>query len=343
LALGLVGVDPIAVEIGADLAPLLAPPLSDALLDRIGEVRRALAADIGVVLPGVRLRDDLTRDPRTYGIRVRDRLVGAGRLELDRLLAVADESVLASFGGRIEPEPVYGLPAAWIAPEGRDNAASAGALVFDPISVIGSHLAEIARVHAAELVGRQELQTLLEHLRASVPALVKEIGGDALPFGSLHRAFGLLLREAAWPRDPIAVIEAMLEAGTNEPRELAEAARRAIVPDLLRRRGVTQLEPAIFEPASEQRLVASWCRSDAYDPATALAVRARIEAYATRTPRDRAAVVCTAALRPVLADFLLRCGLRIGVYAYGELPSEVTLSPAEVIEEREPNALVACT
>jgi flagellar biosynthesis protein FlhA len=341
LALGLVGVDSIAVEIGADLAPLLAPPLADALLDRIGEVRRALAADIGVVLPGVRLRDDLARDPRTYGIRVRDRLVGVGRLELERLIAVADESILASFGGRIEPEPVYGLPAAWIAPEGRDGAANAGALVFDPISVIGSHLAEIARVHAAELVGRQELQTLLEHLRATVPALVKEIGGEALPFGSLHRAFGLLLREAAWPRDPIAVIEAMLEAGTHEPRELAEAARRAIVPDLLRRRGVTQLEPAIFDPAFEQRLVAIWCGSDAYDPATALAVRARIEAYATRTPRDRAAVVCTAALRPILADFLLRCGLRIGVYAYGELPSEVTLAPAEVIEEREPNALPA--
>ncbi len=341
LALGLVGVDAIAVEIGADLAALLAPPLSDALLDRIGEVRRALAADIGVVLPGVRLRDDLGRESRTYGIRVRDRLVGAGRLELDRLLAVADEAVLASFGVRIEPEPVYGLPSAWIAPQRRDAAANAGALVFDPISVIGSHLAEIARVHAAELVGRQELQTLLEHLRASVPALVKEIGGDALPFGALHRAFGLLLREAAWPRDPIAVIEAMLEAGTHEPRELAEAARRAIVPDLLRRRGVRQLEPAIFEPAFEQRLVASWCRSDAYDPATALAVRARIEAYATRTPRDRAAVVCTAALRPMLADFLLRCGVRIGVYAYGELPSDVTLAPAEVIEEREPNALPA--
>lgn len=211
--------------------------------------------------------------------------------------------------------------------------------MFDPISVVGSHLAEIARIHAAELVGRQELQTLFEHLRATIPALVKEIGGDALPFGALHRAFGLLLREAAWPRDPIAVIEAMLEANTHEPRELAEAARRAIVPDLLRRRGVRQLQPAIFEPAFEQRLIASWCRSDTYDPATALAVRARVEAYAARTPRDRAAVVCTAALRPLLADFLLRCGLRIGVYAYGEVPNDVTLVPAEVIEEKEPNAL----
>ncbi len=345
LALGLVGVDAIAVDIGADLAPLLTVPLADELLDRIGEVRRALAADIGVVLPGVRLRDDLAREPRTYGIRVRDRLAGIGRLDLERLLAVAEETVLTPFDVEIEREPVYGLPAAWIAPSARERVANAGALVFDPISVLGSHLAEVARTHAAELVGRQELQTLLEHLRATVPALVKDVGGELLPFGALHRAFTLLLREAAWPRDPVAVLEAMLESCSQDPRELAEAARRAIVPDLLRRRGVARLEPAIFDPSFERKVAESWGRLGAEEcnPAVALAVRARIEAYAARTPRDRAAVVCTAALRPVLADFLLRCAVRVPVYAYGELPNEMALAPAEVIEESEPNALAACT
>jgi flagellar biosynthesis protein FlhA len=345
LALGLVGVDAVAIEIGADLAQLLAPPLSDALLDRIGEVRRALAADIGVVLPGVRLRDDLSRDPRTYGIRVRDRLAGLGRLDLERLLAVADEAILARFSVQIEREPVYQLPSAWILPDVRESALNAGALVFDPISVLGSHLAEIARTHATELVGRQELHTLLEHMRSTVPALVKEVGGEALPFGALHRAIALLLREGAWPRDPIAVLEAMLEAGTRDPRELAEAARRAIVPDLLRRKGVVRLEPAIFDPEFERRLVAAWCRygTEALEPATALALRARIEGYAERTRRDRAAVVCTSALRPVLAEFLQRSGIRVNVYAYGELPNEIALATAEVIAEEEPNALAQCT
>lgn len=342
LALGLVGVDAIAIEIGADLAQLLAPPLADVLLDRVGEVRRALAADIGLVLPGVRLRDDLARDPHTYGIRVRDRLAGAGRLDLDRLLAVADETVLTHFSARIEREPVYGLPAAWIEPATRERATDAGALVFDPISVLGSHLAEIARAHAAELVGRQELHSLFEHLRTTVPALIKEVGGEALPFGSVHRAFGLLLRESAWPRDPVAVLDAMLEARTADPQELAEAARRAIVPDLLRRRGLVRLEPVIFEASFEREIVAAWCVRDAagLDPVTALALRARIEAYAAVVPRDRAAVVCTAPLRPVLADFLLRSGIRVNVYAYGELPGEIALAPAEVIAQDEPNALV---
>jgi flagellar biosynthesis protein FlhA len=344
LALGLVGVDAISIEIGADLAQLLAPPLADALLDRIGEVRRALAADIGVVLPGVRLRDDLARDPRTYGMRVRDRVAGTGRLELERLLAVADEAVLVRLRFRVEREPVYGLPAAWIEPQAREDAVNAGALVFDPISVLGSHLAEIARVHAAELVGRQELQALLDHLRLTVPALIKEIGGDVLPFAALHRAFGLLLREGAWPRDPIAVLEAMLEANAGDPRELAEAARRAIVPDLLRRRGIAQLEPVIFDPDFERKLTAAWCgyATEMLEPSTALALRARIEGYAATVPRDRAAVVCTAALRPALADFLLRSGIRVSVYAYGELPSELRLAPSDVIAAEEPNALVTC-
>jgi flagellar biosynthesis component FlhA len=153
----------------------------------------------------------------------------------------------------------------------------------------------------------------------------------------------LLLREGAWPRDPIAVLEAMLEAHTHDPRELAESARRVIVPDLLRRRGTVALEPAIFDPEFERKLTAAWCRygSDGLDPGTALAIRARIERYTASIARERAAVVCTAALRPVLADFLLRSGIRVSVYAYGELPNELALAPSEVIAEAEPNALVS--
>ncbi len=333
LALGLVGVDAMSLDIGGEIAQLLAPPLADALLDRIGEVRRALVAEIGIVLPGVRLRDDLAREAHGYAIRVRDRVVAEGRLQLECMLAVADTPVLERHALRVEREPVYGLPAAWIPPQERERLADAGALVFDPISILGSHVAETVRRHASELLGRQELHTLLEHLRATMPALVREIGTDAFPLGALHRAFVFLLREGAWPRDPVAVLQAMLEAPSREPRELAEAARRAILPDLIRRRGIERLEPFLLAPDLERDLTRTWGGAGVEggpDPHQALALRDEIAAYAARVPRERAAVLCMGPLRPVLGDFVLRSGLRVEVLAYAELPPELPLAPAAV-------------
>ena len=338
LALSLVGVDAMAIDIGTELAHLLVPPLSEALLDRIGEVRRALAGEIGMVLPGVRLRDDLARDPQTYAIRVRDRVVAQGRLDLKRIMAVADAALLERLGLRVESEPVYALPAAWIDPTDRERVASAGALVFDPISIIGSHIAETVRRHASELLGRQELQTMLEHLRATMPALIRDVGTDAFPLGTLHKAFGHLLREAAWPRDPVTVLQAMLESPSRDSRELAEIARRVILPDLLRRRNVERLEPLVIDAEYDRDLVRQWTgfgADFAPDPQRASALRDEVAAYIARVPRDRAAVLCSAALRPVLADLLLRSGLRVDVLSYTELPPELALAPAGmVVDER---------
>jgi flagellar biosynthesis protein FlhA len=333
LALSLVGVDAMSIDVGADLAHLLAPPLCDALLDRIGEVRRALAGEVGLVLPGVRLRDDLARDPPSYAIRVRDRVVAQGRLDLARVMAVADLEILARLGLRVDAEPVYGLPAAWIDPDDRERVASAGALVFDPISIIGSHVAETVRRHASELLGRQELQTLIEHLRASTPALVREIGTESFSLGTLHKAFCYLLREAAWPRDPVTVLQAMLEAPSRDARELAEVARRVILPDLLRRRGIERLEPLVLDAEYDRELVRAWAGAGdvAPDPKRAIALCDEVAAYAARVARDRAAVLCSAALRPVLADLLLRSGIRAYVLSYAELPPELPLAPAGMV------------
>jgi len=333
-ALGLVGVDALAIDVGADLAALLTSPHCDALLDRVGEVRRALAAEIGVVIPGVRLRDDLSRDAATYAIRVRDRIVGEGVLRLNGMLAVADARALGTLRGELVREPVYGMEARWIAPADREAALAAGALVFDPVSIVGSHLAEIAREHAAALLGRQELQTLLEHLRASVPTLVKEIGGDALPLATVHRVFEGLLRERVWPRDVVSVLEALVDASvsTRDPRELVEAVRRALVPTQLARAGVTVLEPLIFAPETEAELTGSLLAAGTLAPSARLAaeLRSALAEYARGVPRARAAVVCTAALRPSLAEFVRRLNVGVEVLGYGELPPTLELRPSRV-------------
>ena len=333
-AFGLVGVDALAIDVGADLYSLLVPPNSEALLDRVADVRRALAAETGIVIPGVRLRDDPLHDSRTYALRVRDRVVAQGIVRLDRLVAVGNADVLARVGGEPTTEPVYGLDARWIPDDERERAQQAGALTFDAISIIGSHLAEASRLHAAELFGRQEFQTLVEHLRASVPSVVKDVGTELLPVAVAHRAIVHLLRERAWPRDPIAVFETLVDAAatTRDPRDLAEAARRVVVPQQLRRDGVVRLRPLIFAPEFEAELARMWSSDGglAPDPATALHVRETIARYAAEPANGPPAVVVTAPLRPLLAEFLERSAPGVPVYAYAELPPEVALEPAGI-------------
>ena len=284
----------------------------------------------------MRLRDDGLRAPDTYAIRVRDRIAGEGRLRLDRLLAVATDAVLAQVAGDPCIEPVYGLTAKSIAPEERERAQTAGALTFDAISIVGSHLSEIVRANAAELFGRQEFQTLLEHLRATVPSIVKDVGTDVLPIVAAHRAVALLLRERAWPRDPIAVFEAMLDAAPHarEPRELAEAVRRIIVPQQFRREGVVRIRPLILAPAFDAELARMWSSEMglAPDPQTARHVRESVERFLADPSCAPHAVVVTAPLRPLLAEFFERVGPRIDVYAFGEIPPGVDLEPAAVID-----------
>jgi flagellar biosynthesis protein FlhA len=336
-ALGLVGVDALSIDVGPDLYPLLMPPNSDALLDRVADVRRALAAETGIVIPGVRLRDDPLRDPRTYALRVRDRPVAEGIVRLDRLIAVAAPEILDRVGGEVTTEPVYGLAARWIANSERERAQASGALTFDAISIVGSHLAEVARAYAAELFGRQQLQTLVEHLRASVPSVMKDVGTDVLPISAAHRAFAYLLRERTWPRDPVAAFEALVDAAavSRDPRELAEAARRVIVPQQLRRDGTQRLQPLIVDPQLESELARMWSAEGglAPDPRTALHVRETIARYAADPSYAPHAIVVTAPLRPLLAEFLERTLATVAVYGYAELPPELELEPVGVIEE----------
>jgi len=335
-AFALVGVDALAIDVGPDLYPLLASPNAELLLDRIGDVRRALAAETGIVIPGVRLRDDALRAPDTYAIRVRDRVAAEGRLRLDRLIAVAAPPVLASLAGEPTTEPVYGLAAKWIVEDERERAQLAGALCFDAVSIVGSHLSDVVRSNAAELFGRQELQTLVEHLRTTVPSVVRDVGSDVLPLAVAHRAFAHLLRERSWPRDPIAVFEAMLDAApvAREPRDLADAVRRAIVPQQFRRDGVAQLRPLILAPAFDAELARMWSAEEglAPDPQTALHLRASVAQFVADGRYAPHAVVVSAALRPLLAEFLERVGPAVEVYAFGEIPPSVNLEPAAVLD-----------
>src|SRR6185437_15111066 len=130
--------------------------------------------------------------------------------------------------------------------------------------------------------------------------------------------------------DPVGVLEAMIEAApsTRDPRDLAEAARRVIIPGHLRRRGIEELQPLLLDPELERSL-----GTGGIDPALAVRIRDAAAAYASSVPPAKAALVCMAAVRPLLADFLLRSGVRLPVYSYAEVPAETRLIPASILKE----------
>jgi flagellar biosynthesis protein FlhA len=336
-AFGSVRVDVVAIDLGKDLAPFFTPENTDQIIERIVECRRMIARELGIVLAGVNIRDDATREPSSYEIRFRGEIVGTGRLIADKYMAIGDRTVLAALQGEPGSDPIYGFPIKWIATEDREFAMATGALVFDAISVLVSHVTECTRMRASLLFGRQEMQTLLEHLRTSVPAIVKEVGTDALPFATVHKAFVILLRERVWPRNPVAALEAMIDAAalSREPRDLADAARKVLVPPLLHSRKLRELPALMFDPEFESHICAAWLGSDgaAADPHLALHVRERVERYVKSVTGGHAYVVCTSPFRRQLSDLLEKFGLRVEVFGFGELPSDVGVRPAVIVTD----------
>ncbi len=326
-ALAKLGVDVISIEFGQDLLPLCQGTICDALLDRIGEVRRALVMELGIVLPGVRLRDDLLGERSAYTIRFRDEIVARGTLRLDVLLAIAEPAVRVQLSGSDVRDPVYGLAARAIALDQRTQALKAGALVFDPISILGSHLAEAVRCNAARLLGRQELQTMIEHLRTTVPTLMKDIGGERLPLPLVLRVFQTLLREKVWPRDPISTFEALLDAVSDghDERQSIERVRTVLVPLQLRQRQIRVLRPLLLDPGFALRLSECFQGAAPLDPGLLVPLRSAIVAYLQSGAEQPHCMICHATLRPYLADLVHRFRFDVRIYAFHEIPPEVAI------------------
>ena len=330
-----VGVEAITVALGPEIAvEMLCAENSESVLDRFNDVRREIARETGIVLPGIHLRDDIYLEPYGYVIQVRDEVAGKGSLQSGKVLALGNEQVLRQLVGDDTREPVYGLAAKWIPQSDLKHARSIGAMVFDPLSVLASHVGQVARDHLSTLFGRQEFNALVEHLRGKVPALMKEVGTDALPLGAAHKAFTLLLREFIWPRDPVSTLEAMLDAGetSQDPGDLAEAARKKLVPAQLRRKKLRSLQIAMLDPEFEAEVTASWSGGSSLpDPRIAMHLREQLEKFVKSMPANQAFVLCTAPLRRALAELAMRSGIKATIYAFNEIPTEMDVRPVQVI------------
>jgi len=208
-------VDALEVEIGYGLISLVDAAQGGDLLDRISMIRRQLASELGFVVPPVHVRDSIQLKPSQYRIRVKGVPVGESEVEKDKLLAMNPGNATAKLRGLMVREPAFGLPATWISRSERESADRSGHTVVEPSVVIATHLTEIIKRHAPELLGRQEVRELVESVRGRAAAVVEELIPSLLSIGGVQKVLSGLLRERVSIRDLITILETLADhAGT---------------------------------------------------------------------------------------------------------------------------------
>lgn len=206
----LIQVDPLEVEIGYSLIPLADPDQGGTLLDRITNIRRRSALEMGLIVPPIRIRDNMELAPQDYSILVKGVEVGHGSLQVGKLMAMDPGAVEEKIEGVEFTEPVFNLKAIWIDPDNRDVAERRGYTIVDCPTIIATHLTEIIRRHADEILGRQEVQQLIDTIKNDYPAVVNELVGDKkLSIGEIQKVLQNLLRERVSIRNMVTILETL--------------------------------------------------------------------------------------------------------------------------------------
>ena len=226
----LLSMDPIEFEFGYGLIPLVDTNQGGDLLDRIVMIRRQLAIELGMVIPVVRIRDNIQLQPNEYRFKIRGNEMANGELLLDHYLAMSpgtDDDVIV---GIDTIEPSFGLPAKWITEDMKEEAEILGYTVVDPPSVVSTHITEIIKTNAYELLGRQETKQLIDHLKEQYPILVEEVTPNPLSIGEVQKVLAKLLKENISIRNLPVIFETLADFGkvTSDSDVLAEYVRQAL-------------------------------------------------------------------------------------------------------------------
>ncbi|UCD18696.1 MAG: flagellar biosynthesis protein FlhA [Candidatus Zixiibacteriota bacterium] len=226
----LLKVDLLEVEIGYGLIPLVDANQGGDLLDRVSAIRRQLALDLGVIVPPIRIRDNVQLNPNQYRIKVKGLEVASYELMLDHVMAINPEVTRDDLEGFKTTEPAFGLHALWIIPNLKEVAESRGYTIVEPSAVVATHLTEIIRANAADLLTRQDVSHLMETLKEDYPTLVEEVVPNVVPLSVVQKVLQSLLAERIPIRDLATIMETVTDyyQATKEPDIVAEYVRMAL-------------------------------------------------------------------------------------------------------------------
>jgi flagellar biosynthesis protein FlhA len=335
-AIALLGVEPLSIGLGERLLPLLEQPAASTLLGRIALLRRSVALELGIVLPGVRVQDDLSLPSRGFAIRLRDRIVAHGALHPDRALALGSPQALSELPGEATLEPADGLRGVWLTPPGQS---AARALVVDPVAVLASALDRVVRCNAAALLGRQEVQALLDNLKQTQPAAVKGVVPEMASLGLVQRVLQHLVRESVSVRDISAIVETIADEAENtrDVSIIGESVRRRLAPAICASLADPDnvIRAAALAISLESQLAAATIIAErgpqlALEPSSAARIAERLRAYQLDMGA-RGVIVCSQSLRLPLARFVEAFGGTLAILGLAEVVPGYTIKVVETI------------
>jgi flagellar biosynthesis protein FlhA len=255
-----VPLDPLSLELGYGLIPLVDRDKGAELLERVQRVRRESALDLGLVIPRIRIIDNMRLEPSEYCLKIKGVEVGRGKIRMEFFLCINPGGVKEDLPGEKTKDPAFGLPALWVSADRRDEAERAGYTVVDPPSIIATHLTETIKHHASEILGRQETQAILDALKKDYPAVVDE-ALKSLTLGQIQKVIQNLLKEQVSIRNMTTILEALADYGpaTKDTQFLTEKARQSLARQLCLQYADAErtLRVLTIEPGLEQKIIDS--------------------------------------------------------------------------------------
>lgn len=337
----LLRIDPVGLEVGYALIPLLDASQGGMLLDRIKSIRRQIALDFGFVVPPIHITDNLQLGPREYSVLLRGVQIGRGELQIEQFLAINPGSVREELQGMPTREPAFGLPALWVKADLRERAQFAGYTVVDPTTVISTHISELIKGYAPDLLGRQETKALLDTLAESHPKLVEEVTPKSLSVGEIQKVLQNLLRERVSIRDLVTVLESLADyaGSTRDVNLLTEYVRQSLGRTICRQYQSEKgdLYLITLSPEIEQTLAKSITRTEqgaylALEPKLAQQILTRIrKGIEISMPTSSSVLLVSAPLRAHLRRLTEKFLPHLAIISHAEIPSNVNVVSVGVI------------
>lgn len=325
-------VDALELEVGYGLIKLVDKKQGGDLLDRISNIRRQIAIELGLIVPPIRIRDNVQLEPNAYTLKLRGAVIAKADLMPAHLLAIDSGAVSEQVHGIETHEPAFGLAAVWIEPANRSLAEQRNYTVVEPTSVLATHITELIRRHAAELLTRQDVNRLFDHLKERSPKIIEEVTPDPLKVGEIQTVLQNLLKERVPIRDLETILETLADWGrrTKDPEVLSEYVRAALARTIceMHRDDTNTIHGVTLDPAVEDLVNSHVERTDRGSYLTLpppmvnkliTAIRHELDAAAARANGKPPVLITAPQIRQWIRRVIEAALPQVAVLGYGEI------------------------